>query len=185
MPLQQRRFLIAVAVVVVMGGVIGWTWCDWAHLVGLGQGAGSPSSSVSAADAADRLPATLPITPGEWQWQRAGDTSTAQFAGALVTVSCTVPARMVAIRRRAESAAGAAQSAAMTILTSTQSRTLQGRKLGDEIVVTLAADDPLLDALAVSRGRFGLEAAGLAGVYPGSWAEVSRVIEDCRAPPAR
>jgi hypothetical protein len=48
------------------------------------------------------------------------------------------------------------------------------------LVVVLTARDPLLDAMAFSRGRFALEAAGLETLYLPAWPELSRVIEDCR-----
>mgnify|MGYP006891167444 CR=1 FL=1 len=43
----------------------------------------------------------------------------------------------------------------------------------------LNATDPLLDAMALTKGRFAVE-VGAAKLYLPSWAEVSRVIEDCR-----
>ncbi len=46
--------------------------------------------------------------------------------------------------------------------------------------VRLAPNDALLDAMAFSRGCFMVEAPGTAPLYLPSWAEVSRVIEDCR-----
>lgn len=46
--------------------------------------------------------------------------------------------------------------------------------------VSLRADDPLLDAMALSKGRFAVEMEGEPTLYLPSWAEVSRVIEDCR-----
>ncbi|HCY02645.1 MAG TPA: hypothetical protein DHU71_07085, partial [Erythrobacter sp.] len=48
------------------------------------------------------------------------------------------------------------------------------------LTATLAANDPLLDAMAVTRGRFAVETPGLSTLYLPPWAEVSRVIEDCR-----
>ncbi|SDC10083.1 hypothetical protein SAMN05444678_101352 [Sphingomonas sp. YR710] len=45
---------------------------------------------------------------------------------------------------------------------------------------TFAANDPLLDRLAFSRGRFALAAPGLAQVVVPAWAEPARTIEDCR-----
>jgi len=38
----------------------------------------------------------------------------------------------------------------------------------------------LLDAMALSKGRFAVELEGEAALYLPAWAEVSRVIEDCR-----
>jgi hypothetical protein len=42
------------------------------------------------------------------------------------------------------------------------------------------AQDPLLDAMAFSKGRFAVESAGLATLYVPPYPEVTRVIEDCR-----
>jgi hypothetical protein len=49
-----------------------------------------------------------------------------------------------------------------------------------QVVTALKSRDPLLDALAFSRGRFMVDVAGLPTLYLPSWPEVSRVIEDCR-----
>lgn len=48
------------------------------------------------------------------------------------------------------------------------------------LVVAIPARDPLLDAMAFSRGRFTVEVAGLETLYLPAWPELSRVIEDCR-----
>ena len=40
--------------------------------------------------------------------------------------------------------------------------------------------DPLLDAMAVTRGRFAVETTGLSTLYLPPWAEVTRAIESCR-----
>ena len=44
----------------------------------------------------------------------------------------------------------------------------------------LSANDRLLDAMALSKGRFAIEVPGTPTLYLPSWAEVTRVIEDCR-----
>jgi hypothetical protein len=44
----------------------------------------------------------------------------------------------------------------------------------------LGAYDPLLDAIASSRGRIGISTSGLAALVVPPWSEVGRVIEDCR-----
>ena len=46
--------------------------------------------------------------------------------------------------------------------------------------VSLQANEPLLDAMALTKGRFAIETPGQPTLYLPSWAEVSRVIEDCR-----
>lgn len=71
----------------------------------------------------------------------------------------------------------------MTIRTETQTRSLQAMQPEDTnpyLAANIAPADPLLDAMALSKGRFAVEIEGLAPLYLPSWAEVSRVIEDCR-----
>ena len=72
----------------------------------------------------------------------------------------------------------------LAITTGTQRRVLDARasSAGDDPVLSasLTVSDPLLDAMAFSRGRFMIETPGAAPLYLPSWAEVSRVIEDCR-----
>jgi hypothetical protein len=70
---------------------------------------------------------------------------------------------------------------AMTIYTETAQRTLAAQQGTPAVIaVTLAAADPLLDAMALSKGHFAVETEGEPPLYLPSWAEVSRVIEDCR-----
>ena len=108
----------------------------------------------------------LPMTPGQWSYLPTATGSESHF-GSVLILRCDRPSRTVTIER-----IGAASSA-LTIATSSASRTLPagGR---------LAAADPLLDAIAFSRGR--LLVAGGAGpvVAVPSWPEAARSIEDCR-----
>ena len=50
----------------------------------------------------------------------------------------------------------------------------------EALAVALPVGDPLLDAMAFSRGRFMVEARGWMPLYLPAWPEVARVIEDCR-----
>lgn len=84
---------------------------------------------------------------------------------------------MVALFRAAP---GAAAPLALTIATGTGSRVLTARPVSGGVEVAVPARDPVLDAMAFSRGRFAVLAGGLAPLYVPSWTEVSRVIEDCR-----
>ena len=71
---------------------------------------------------------------------------------------------------------------AMTIRTETAQVTLAAKRLGAQTTMTsVPAYDPLLDAMALSKGRFAVEVEGEAPLYLPSHAEVSRVIEDCRS----
>jgi len=70
---------------------------------------------------------------------------------------------------------------AMTIRTETAQRTLTGERFGAQMISAgVPATDPLLDAMALSKGRFAVEVEGETPLYLPSHAEVSRVIEDCR-----
>ena len=71
----------------------------------------------------------------------------------------------------------------MRIRTETLTRVLAARPEGDGLsylVARVPARDPLLDAMALSKGRFAVDIAGGGTLYLPSWAEVTRVIEDCR-----
>jgi hypothetical protein len=71
----------------------------------------------------------------------------------------------------------------MTIRTETVTRTLDSAPTvarNTLLTASVAPADPLLDAMALSKGRFAVEVEGLPPLILPSWAEVSRVIEDCR-----
>ncbi len=124
-----------------------------------------------------------PQTPGTWTWGMTGGRSTASFgpAGAtpLVMLVCDRTAGQVLLYR-----AGAAPTAVpLAVATTSQRRPLlsdPARAPAGYLVVVLPARDALLDAMAFSRGRFALEAAGLETLYLPSWPEISRVVQDCR-----
>ncbi len=125
----------------------------------------------------------LPATPGEWRHQTAPGFSMAIFTGPgqpdAFGLSCNSQTRGVIIQR----ATTARVPAAMTIRTETVTRTLDSAPTvarNTLLTASVAPADPLLDAMALSKGRFAVEVEGLPPLILPSWAEVSRVIEDCR-----
>jgi hypothetical protein len=122
----------------------------------------------------------MPKTPGDWRYVARLGGSTAMFASgggqAYLTLQCDMAARSVAIIR----AGSAPGEVPLRILTETGDRLLNAQPQTSGLAVRLAAQDPLLDAMAISKGRFAVEVAGLPMLYIPSWPEVSRVIEDCR-----
>lgn len=71
----------------------------------------------------------------------------------------------------------------MRIQTETTSRALQVVQAEDTnpyLMTSIPAGDPLLDAMAITKGRFAIETEGMRTLYLPAWVEVSRVIEDCR-----
>ncbi len=113
-------------------------------------------------------------TPGNWVWSNPGGRSTAIFANGIFSLHCDQGSVVLARRGSGEG------QVPLSISTSTVTRTLSGAGSASEITVRISGRDPLLDAMAFSRGHFAVEVAGLAPLYVPSWPEVSRVIEDCR-----
>ncbi len=72
----------------------------------------------------------------------------------------------------------------VTIRTETAARSFTAQPVASgtsrHVMFDIAARDPILDAMALTRGRFAVEAQGTTPLYIPNWAEVTRVIEDCR-----
>lgn len=123
-----------------------------------------------------------PATLGDWQYSAANGSSFAMFGepgGAIEFMfRCDLAPKKMSIAR-----AGSAASSNMKILTETAERALTASPVSSPsplLVAEISAQDPLLDAMALSYGRFAVEASGQPTLYLPSWAEISRVIEDCR-----
>lgn len=124
-----------------------------------------------------------PQTPGDWQHRVINGQSTALFSdpgGAVrMTLACDLARGTVALARAAEAPA----AVPMRIYTETRNASLTAQPQAGalQLVITaVPARDPLLDAIAFSRGRFAVEIPGLQTLYLPSWPEITRVIEDCR-----
>ncbi|WP_379920973.1 hypothetical protein [Erythrobacter sp. R86502] len=121
-------------------------------------------------------------TAGAWRYQTEARGSTAVFIGgtaAEFALTCNRDTRSIALTRYGVTRA----APAMTIRSETATRSLPMNQSGAypaQGASTLAPTDPLLDAMALSKGRFAVETEGLSPLYLPSHAEVSRVIEDCR-----
>lgn len=110
----------------------------------------------------------LALANGQWSHVATATGSEARY-GTYFSLLCDRATRTVTISRPG------LPISALSIATDTASRTLppNGR---------LSAHDPLLDAIAFSRGRFLVSGAGGAGpvLAVPSWPEAARAIEDCR-----
>lgn len=122
-----------------------------------------------------------PVTPGTWTYARDDRGSAASFgppgSDALAVLRCDLANRRLFLSR-----AGVA-TAPLTVRTSSVTRALPTGATGGTppyAAAVLTATDPLLDAIAFSRGRFMLEQAGAPALALPAWAEIGRVIEDCR-----
>ncbi len=167
-------------------------------LAGLSSGcvpAAAPPPAPAPSPVAVALPPPAPLasdwrdwprTPGDWRYAGAAAGGMARYMATdgrpLVTLSCDRAARRLTLTRPAVAIAGA-----LTIRTTSTARTVpvQARTPADAaprvmLDATLTADDRLLDAMAFSRGTFTVEQAGQPPLVLPAWAEVGRVIEDCR-----
>jgi hypothetical protein len=115
---------------------------------------------------------TRPLTAGVWTWRSSADASEAIFSdsrGPQLVIRCTRATRRVSFSRT-----GAAPAAPIRIAT-----TSSERQLGPGNMVL--AGDPLLDAIAFSRGRLWVDVQGTMPLVLRSAAEPARSIEDCRS----
>ena len=138
-----------------------------------------------ALQAAPAAPAPLPLPPavpanwreqplnaGSSSWRSVPGGSEALFLdprGVQLTVRCTLATRRVALVR-----AGVNPAARLRVTTTSSERVLPP---GNAVL----ANDPLLDALAFSRGRVAVSVTGAAPLIVPAWPEVARAIEDCRS----
>ncbi|QDP18906.1 hypothetical protein [Sphingomonas xanthus] len=108
----------------------------------------------------------LPISPGAWSYSATPAGSEARY-GNLLSIRCDRTSRTVIISRPGT------PPAVLSIATSALTRAIPstGR---------VAATDPLLDAIAFSRGRFLVWGGAGATLAIPSWPEAARSIEDCR-----
>jgi hypothetical protein len=133
------------------------------------------------------------IAPGDWRWSRENGASVSRFGMAgqppALELRCDAARGevLLVLPAPAQPAAPAmgpgGGQVSLTITTSTLTRPLVADpQSGGEtrLVVRVPARDPLLDAMAFSRGRWRIEAEGRASLTVPSWPEVARVIEDCR-----
>lgn len=133
-------------------------------------------------------PAPLPadwidwsITPGDWRYSSDTTGSVAAF-GADFTLRCDRSANTVFAARSGAFPEG--DTGRMTIRTSSAVKTYEVTNSGGTppfVASRLAATDPLLDAIAFSRGRFLVQVKGANDLVIMAAPEISRVIEDCRA----
>ena len=126
-----------------------------------------------------------PQTAGDWSYTQDSGETLAVFGtdrtpqGIKLLLACNRQTGRIGIARQG-TATGQVE---MLIRTETQDRRLTAGPVTSRapmVVAEVAASDPLLDAMAFSKGRFAVEVAGLEPVFVPAWPEVTRVIEDCR-----
>jgi hypothetical protein len=136
-------------------------------------------SSALQAQIADQSTA-LPL-PGTWTYTAGADGGEAVFTDSSnqpqLSLRCVRSIRRVVLSRPASAA-----SPMLGVWSSTASKSWPATF--DPATARLSAQianwDPVLDAIAYSRGRFAVAAAGQAPLVVPDWADISRIVEDCR-----
>lgn len=126
-----------------------------------------------------------PLTPGDWSYRVDGDATRAIFRRSdrnetAFVFHCSLSTRQVTLMQ----AGAPGESASMQIKTDEGTRLLSGTAITGAApanAVRLGANDPLLDQIAFTRGKFRVESTGLDTLNLPPWPEISRVIEDCRS----
>jgi hypothetical protein len=123
-----------------------------------------------------------PLSTGSWVYRRDDRGSIALFgatgADALVTLRCDKARRSLFFSRAGNAGTN------MTVRTSSTSKGLPLQPTGGQpayMATALMPNDPIVDAMAFSRGRIALEVDGAQNIAIPVWSEIGRVVEDCRA----
>ncbi|MXO90675.1 hypothetical protein [Pontixanthobacter aquaemixtae] len=124
-----------------------------------------------------------PQTLGDWTYRDGTGLSYATFSAngepARFGIECAKSTRTIHLVRGSR----LTQTVPMRIRTETAQRLVNAQPSSDGrpiLRATLPANDRLLDAIALSRGRFAVETGGMETLYLPAWPEITRVIEDCR-----
>lgn len=121
------------------------------------------------------------LTPGDWHW--AGGVAWYGTGAPVLTLRCTRPGADLSMQIAGSGGPAAPAALIASITTTALLGPASGARMADgSAVLRFAVRDPLLDAMAFSRGRFMIAVEGFAPVIVPSWPEVSRVIESCRTP---
>ncbi|MEO0463810.1 MAG: hypothetical protein AAF127_11815 [Pseudomonadota bacterium] len=154
----------------------------------------SPAASISAPPPPPPAPVVTeptfenyldaPQTPGTWEFEDEPGEKLALFGvnprQPIFLMRCG-EGRIALVRTTSDPQA---VRRTMTVTTETTERRLQTAPVPGRQVPLLASmldpNDPLLDAMAITKGRFKIAVDGERTLYLPAWAEVTRVIEDCR-----
>lgn len=113
-----------------------------------------------------------PLAPGNWVL-RGREAHYGPSGAPVFIIRCEGGRRISLIRPGAD-------GNALTIRASNGERSLAAGAGPDGLTATVPAGEPILDAIAFSRGRFSVESQGAARLVVPAWPEPARVVDDCR-----
>jgi hypothetical protein len=122
-----------------------------------------------------------PLTPGDWTYARTPTGSIARYGrpGFAPDLSVQCDAGRIALLRAAPAPAGTGRIDIRTTSRSAGFAVTPGAD-GQSWQASMAAREPMLDAIVYSRGRFMVSMPGMPNLIAPSWPEIARVVEDCR-----
>lgn len=128
-----------------------------------------------------------PLTSGDWVYRRDERGSIALFGSpngdALVTLRCDTARGRIYLSRAGVLNGYGNGSGTMTIRSSSTLKQFPATSTGGNppyVAVEIMPSDPILDAMIYSRGRIALETQPQLSIAIPNWAEIGRVVEDCR-----
>ena len=123
-----------------------------------------------------------PLAAGDWVYRRDERGSIALFGpsgqNATVTLRCDTQRRRVYLARE-----GAGPGGRLVVRSSSAMKEFAASPTGATpayLATEIMPTDPILDAMALSRGRIAIETDGRPAIAIPSWAEITRIVEDCR-----
>jgi hypothetical protein len=123
-----------------------------------------------------------PLRAGDWVYRRDERGSIALFGpvgqNATLTLRCDRARGRIYLARE-----GAGSAARMIVRTSSALKEFASSPTGGTpayLATEIIPADPILDAMALSRGRIAIETSGHTPIAIPSWAEITRIVEDCR-----
>ncbi len=125
-----------------------------------------------------------PQTPGTWNYANDPNETLATYGvgnNFEFIMRCDKNTRQIGLGRVIGTQTGATR--VMSITTETTTRQLQAPPVDNNlrlVAALLNPRDPILDAMAITKGRVAIGVEGERTLYLPAWVEISRVIEDCR-----
>lgn len=140
----------------------------------------TPLPPTPAADWTDRTP-----TPGDWTYREDAGGSLASFGQAGATarfaVRCEKATRRIRFERSGVLDPGSSARLTLTATTGSASYPLANvAGAPPSVAASTGANDAFLDRLVYTRGRFLVRTDGAEDMVLPGWAELTRVVEDCR-----
>ncbi|MBO9574818.1 MAG: hypothetical protein J7494_03690 [Sphingobium sp.] len=124
-----------------------------------------------------------PLSEGDWHYRQDGTQTMAWFgpsdAKIALTITCNKASRQIALSRSGNGG-GATTMIIRTSFGDLNWAATPGAGSFAEMIAVRPARDIGFDWIAFSRGRISVEAPNLPRLIAPAWADISRVIEDCR-----